>query len=261
MLATSQATASPPSTSKVQPAIPHTPHQAVKQPALPPTTAHTHVVQQQVVQQQQTIPDYMPTPRQLTDLHKLYTDEMKYSGGIYDVLEVKLLIFRDSCHKVGIPQAYFAGAFSTMLKDQALTFYYNHLCQVNVPLDFHTMVQRVKQHFETEEARQTHLAEWRNTTLLRIIHENPDKPKIECLELLLVKLTRIQRTLTTIHQSDEALRDQVLSACRGVRECELCLFSPAPTYEGVCSQLRSAIGIAAQRQQQPQFTAGPPEQY
>lgn len=199
-------------------------------------------------------PAEMPSPRQLTDLTKLYSDEMKYSGEMYDVLEAKLLIFRDNCHKAGIPHAQFAGAFSIMLKGKALRYYFDRLCEANRDLDFHTLVARVKNHFETEESRQAYLAAWRNTTLPRVIHENPEKSHLECLDILLDRLTTIQRALSIIHQSDEALRDQLLNACRGVKECELCLFSPAPTYEGVCNQLRSAIGTATRSTNQQFWT-------
>ncbi|KAK2769626.1 glycosyl transferase [Colletotrichum kahawae] len=90
---------------------------------------------------------------------------MKYGGEMYDVLESKLFIFRDSCYKVRISQSQFAGAFSIMLKDEASDFYFNYISD-NATLDFHDLVSCVKQHFETEEARQTYLSEWRNTTLL-----------------------------------------------------------------------------------------------
>ncbi|KZL69413.1 hypothetical protein CT0861_03178 [Colletotrichum tofieldiae] len=196
-----------------------------------------------------SVRDHMPSPKLIRYLIMLHTDEMKYGGRLYDVLESKLVAFRDNCWKLGIPPHQFAGVFSLMLKDRALAFYYDRLCEVDVnsPRDFDSMVSRVKQRFETEERRQIYFTEWNNTTLRRVILDNPDKPKMECLEFLLDKLATIQRALPSLPQSDEALRDSVISACRGVKECELCLFSPAPTYEGVCSQLRLAIRLSNPR--------------
>ncbi|KAF5503979.1 hypothetical protein CGCF413_v004518 [Colletotrichum fructicola] len=246
------------------PSSANTPGFAQVNPPLSPTPTQapqtTSAVTPEKPQIANTIPEYMPLPRQLTDLGKLYTDDMKYGGEMYDVLESKLFIFRDSCHKVGISHSQFAGAFSIMLKDEASDFYFDYISN-NPTLDFHDMVSRVKQHFETEETRQTYLSEWRNTTLLRVLRDNPDKTKLQALDILLTKLKKIQRALSTIHQSDEALRDQVLSACRGVKECDLCLYSPAPTYQGVRNQLRSALGTAAQHsQEQQQFPAAPANQ-
>lgn len=210
---------------------------------IPPTAAHHH-----------TVPDYMPPSRQFTDLSKAYTNEMKYGGGKYDVLETKLLIFRDTCQKVGIPQAQFAGVFSTMLMDRALTFYFNNLYSTN--LDFHTMVSRLQQQFETETRHQRNLTEWQIITLPKIIQDNPSKAKDECLEILLVKLSTLQQALIKDYHTDKILRDQVVNACIDVKECDHCLNNPGQTYEAVCEQLRAAISSATRRSQQQQYTAG-----
>ena len=39
------------------------------------------------------------------------------------------------------------------------------------------------------------------------------------------------------YQTEYSLRDQVISACRGVEECSLALYNPAATVKGVCAQL------------------------
>jgi hypothetical protein len=64
----------------------------------------------------------------------MYTyDEMRYSGKMFDILESKLLIFRDCAMRVGIPQPHFAAALPIMLTGPALQFYYDHLCEVGIP--------------------------------------------------------------------------------------------------------------------------------
>ncbi|KAJ0163968.1 hypothetical protein CTA2_2026 [Colletotrichum tanaceti] len=193
-----------------------------------------------------------PTPEQIINLMQLYTEKMKYGGGMYDVLDLKLNIFRDICDKVGIPSSNFAGAFSMMLKGRALDFYYYRLCEVDVdsPRDFLAMVRRVREYFETQDRLFQYDAEWNNISLRSIILENPRKTTAECFELLLDKLYILNGALNTERpQTHGILRYKVLIACKGVEECKLCLFKPAPTFEGVCSQLRSSIGIISSETQ------------
>jgi hypothetical protein len=78
--------------------------------------------------------------------------------------------------------------------------------------------------------------------------ENAGKTKLACLEILLDKIRKIHRAVPTVEKSEEALRVQLLNACRGVQECIPCLYCPAPTYDGVVNQLRSAIRISAEAQ-------------
>lgn len=149
-------------------------------------------------------------------------------------------MFFDYYRKIGLEERQFHLAFSTMLKDKASDFYYNKIAGRSY--DFRTMVNLIRSHFETEENRQKYLLEWRETTLIRTISINPDKSKLECLELMLDKLRTAQRGLTIQYQNENSLRDQVLNVCRGIEECNLALFKPAPTFKGLCADLRAAIG-------------------
>jgi hypothetical protein len=159
-------------------------------------------------------PQNQQTTKQLADLAKLYTsDDMKYGGDTYEVIESKLLIFYDCCHRLGILQGQYNNAFPTMLKGRALTFYYDRLCGIPEPRNFQDMIGRIKVHFENEERSQMYLSDWWNTTLIKIVTENPGKPKTECLELLFDKLTSIQQALPSIGSSEESLRIQILNAC------------------------------------------------
>ena len=88
----------------------------------------------------------------LTDLIKVYTnDNMKYGGELYDILDVKLQAFYDSCIKVGLPENQYCNAFSIMLKDRARAFYYDKI--TGRTYNFITTVAIMKTHFETEENR------------------------------------------------------------------------------------------------------------
>src|SRR5437773_9121982 len=103
------------------------------------------------------------------------------------------------------------------------------------------MISQIKVHFENKECNQMYLLDWRNITLIKIITENPSKPKTECLELLFNKLMSIQQALLSIRSLEESLHIQILNICRGIRECTLCLYNPALTLKGIHSQLQSTI--------------------
>src|ERR1019366_1489490 len=124
--------------------------------------------------------------------------------------------------------------------------------------NFDTMVKLVRTHFENNETRQLYLSEWRETTFQRVINDNPTKSRSECLQLLFDGLQKIQRGLPD--QSENALRDQIISACRGIPECNLALFQPGNTFEAVCSQLRSAVGTAIRTQEARQMQQFPTAQ-
>ena len=140
-------------------------------------------------------------PKLLTELMKVYRDDKRYGGEEY----VKLQIFFDYCGKIGIDEGHFHNAFSTMLKDKASLFYYDKIS--GRKYDFRTMVELVRSHFEAEEHRQKYLSEWRETTLRSTIAGNPDKSKLECLEIMLDKLRTTQRGLTIQYQNENSLRD------------------------------------------------------
>jgi hypothetical protein len=124
----------------------------------------------------------------LTDLLKLYyNDDKKYGGEEYDVLDSKLQIFYDYCNKIGLDQ--YHHAYSIMLKGRASEFYYDKI--FGRSYDFSTMCTMTRAHFETEEARQKYLSEWREATLLRTIAKNPAKSRLECLQLTIDKLQKV----------------------------------------------------------------------
>jgi hypothetical protein len=174
---------------------------------------------------------------------KIYNnDDKKYGGEEYDILDVKLQVFYDCCSKIGLSDTQYYSAFSIMLKGRASNFYYDKLSGRSY--DFQTMINLTRAHFETEENHQKYLSEWRETTLLRMISENPDKSRLECFQLTVDKLQKVQRGLTKEYQYEHNLRDQVINACRGVEECNLALYKPSPTFEEICAELRSAIGTA-----------------
>jgi hypothetical protein len=225
-----------------------TPH-----PSLRPET----VIQTPIVRRQTTTPYDQPyqisQSKLLADLMKIYNnDDKKYGGEEYDILDIKLQVFYDCCTKVGLPDNQFHLAFSIMLKGRASSFYYDKISGRSY--DYPTMVEMTKTHFETEERRQKYLTEWRSTTLYRTITRHPEKSQPECLEILFDTLRTTQRGLSIEYQNEYNLRDQVINACSGVPECRSALFRPASTFEGVCAELRSAIGQVVREKELKELT-------
>ncbi|EKD20762.1 hypothetical protein MBM_01444 [Drepanopeziza brunnea f. sp. 'multigermtubi' MB_m1] len=152
----------------------------------------------------------------LSDLLKIYVDkDKKFGGSDYDVLEDKLLIFYNHCKMVGLPQepSAYAEALSIMLKDQANTYFYTSL--YNRSLGFGEMVNLLKMKFEIEESTQKYLSEWRETTFERTAAQHPEKTKLEALDVMINKLTLLQRNLPLTYHDNKSIRDALLSAFTG----------------------------------------------
>jgi hypothetical protein len=83
---------------------------------------------------------------------KIYNnDKKKFTGEMYDILNIKLWVFYNCCVKVGLPDIQYHNAFSIMLKGRAVTFYYNNL--FGKSYDFKDIIIKTKIHFEIEENR------------------------------------------------------------------------------------------------------------
>jgi hypothetical protein len=80
--------------------------------------------------------------------------------------------------------------------------------------------------------------------LLALFNEDPAKMIAECLQILFDKLQVLQQVLTTEYKGDRDIRDQLINACLGVEECSFSLYKPALTLQGMCADLRSAMGTA-----------------
>ena len=203
--------------------------QPVEQPITQPTAAHR-------------LPNQVPGQqygRELSTLVKLYTDKQKY-GGSADSFDFKLTIFYDLCTKAGIPQTMYPDAFSTMLKDDALDYYYDTVN--NKGLSFEDMRKSIQTHFETHEHKQALMTKWNSASLKETIFEHGDGKSLEeCLDTLIKQLRDIQRGLPPEYRTEGSLRDRLINACNNVEACVYACLKPSPTLEGLCSDLRSSI--------------------
>ncbi|OKO92389.1 hypothetical protein PENSUB_12791, partial [Penicillium subrubescens] len=196
----------------------------------------------------------IPLPRIIEAVTRQYSNtDDKYSGGLYNDFNTKLVKFYDVCEKIGLQEHQFHVAFSLMLKGRAEKFYFTRI--KGKARDFPTMIDMMRAHFDTEENRQRYITEWRETTFPSIIAQNPEKSRPECLEILFETLEKIQPGLPPEHRSETTLREQTINACRGVEECKFSLYRPASTLEGVQAELRSAVANAAFSPRSGQFQA------
>ncbi|KAI0997263.1 hypothetical protein K3495_g10924 [Podosphaera aphanis] len=172
------------------------------------------------------VPAKIIVAKVLMDLGKLYGDpKNKFGGGFYDVLDSKLRIFYDMCDKVGVPLDMYSVAYSSMLKDKAQDFYYQHLARQN--FSFEVMVKKTRSYFHTPENYQAYLMKWRSTMLKGMIEANPEKNMSECLELVIVKLQKVHQGLVHNYNNNHSLPGQLISACQAVEACSIVLVRPA----------------------------------
>jgi hypothetical protein len=70
---------------------------------------------------------------------------------MYDILNTKLRVFYNYCVKVGLLNIQYYNAFSVMLKERVVIFYYNNL--FGKGYGFENIIIKIKIHFEIEENR------------------------------------------------------------------------------------------------------------
>src|SRR5438045_7918783 len=107
------------------------------------------------------------------------------------------------------------------------------------------------------------LSKWNTITLQGTMRKNEDKDMAECFEILVKDLQKVQRGLAEGYRMEGNLRDQLINACREVQECSFACFKPAPTFEGLCAELRASIATAAlvAKSQKSSFNNKPDDQF
>ena len=86
----------------------------------------------------------------LANLIKIYvSNDKKYRGKEYDILDVKLQVFYNCYTKVGLAESQFYLAYLIILKGKASTFYYNKIS--GRLYDFTRIIEMTKTYFKTKE--------------------------------------------------------------------------------------------------------------
>ena len=168
----------------------------------------------------------------------MYDDNLRFNGGD-DCFDLTLEIFYDLWRKCGLHYEAYGDAFSTMLGSRARDYYYDNVCGRGYK--FEMVLVHMRNHFETDERRRAMLTRWNNLSLPDIIKQNNSTPIIECFEKLLDELQKVQRCVPSEYRTDNSMKDRLISACQKVQACAYACFKPAPTYEALCSDLRSSI--------------------
>jgi hypothetical protein len=85
--------------------------------------------------------------REITNLTRLYTDEVKYSGE-QDNFDFKFEIFQNYCLRAGVPKQAYTIAIPTMLRGLALKYYFTHLKDLTL---LENICAGLKSYFEGDE--------------------------------------------------------------------------------------------------------------
>lgn len=129
-----------------------------------------------------------------------------------------------------------------MLKGHELQFYLDSLKSKS--LSFDDLCRSLRQRFEPEERTRALIREWDTVSLPIIIHQNPDKSKTDCLNILVSHLTDIQTALPAIYRPEIILKIKLLNSAKDISECKLAYQKPAQTIHSVISDIQSALATS-----------------
>jgi hypothetical protein len=102
--------------------------------------------------------------REIANLTKFYTDEVKYSGE-QDNFDFKFKIFQNYCLRAGVPKQAYIIAIPTMLHGLALKYYFTHLKDLTL---LENVRAGLKSYFEGDEYKRDILSRWNAITLKQV---------------------------------------------------------------------------------------------
>jgi hypothetical protein len=211
-------------------------------PDLGISTSPTFTPRDQSSQSLQNPNNHELIAKKITELNKLYTDDEKYSGKLYDFFQSKIMLFKDKCQRINMPEEGLAKAFPTMLKGDAMAYYLDNLATNTPP--FATMATMIQQRFETDNTTQLYWDELRRTTLRAIMAKEPNKSMSDALEDLLQKIKQTYRGIRGPLLDDREMQNTLLSAVTGIPECDKAIYDGASTFEDLASKIRKSIRIS-----------------
>lgn len=180
----------------------------------------------------------------LPNLFKAYhgnTD--RYSGSTTDNFDRKLAIFHERCEQSGIFGEERRKAFSIMLCSAASQFYFDQLQGKGLSLA--GMAEKICSRFQTAERTRALLREWESLSLPSIMTQNQGKSATFCLETLINRLSEIQVCLPMEYRNDTIFKNKLLNAVKDVESCRLAYQKPAPSLQGIISDLHASIATAS----------------
>lgn len=153
--------------------------------------------------------------RTQTGFTKIFNNDDRYTGNLYDLSDDKVLLFLNICQAAGIKQSQFHTVFPRILTSRVRNFQLYHISNSD---DFGQQYLKIKRHFEHDIHRGKYYTDWTTIRFKKSRAENREKSLHNILELLIDKLQLCQRALGPQYMGDEQLRTAIINACRGVPE-------------------------------------------
>jgi hypothetical protein len=179
--------------------------------------------------------------KELANLAKLYTNEAKYNDENHS-FSFKLTIFHDMCDRADVSQSAKLKAFSTMLKDLTLDYYYSNM-SIDILIIFDEVCFSMRNYFEDAEYRRDILFKWNNLILKSMMTSNEDKSIEKCLQLLIKNLRHLQHDLNSKLRSEKFIHNKLINACQDVFACQYVCFKLNDSLVDLINDLRSSIII------------------
>lgn len=187
--------------------------------------------------------------REITNLTRLYTDEVKYSGE-QDNFDFKFEIFQNYCLRAGVPKQVYTIAIPTMLRGLALKYYFTHLKDLTL---LENVCAGLKSYFEGDEYKRDILSKWNVITLKQVATQRGlDTGQV--FQKLIDEMWQLQRGLAKDLQNDTTFYNKLLTACQDVLACKPACFRPATTLAGLISDIKSSIATYGKQDTELFFT-------
>ena len=177
--------------------------------------------------------------QEITDFTIMITDNMKYSGiGIIESLDYTLLIYDSVFDRLNPPREVYSRAFPTILTGLALDYYYNNGLQRFPVLE---ACEILKKFFEGPTFNRRNMDMWNAITLQSVIAENPGKPTRESLQIMIIRLQKLQFGLLPVCRTPYFLHTKIVSACTGIPSCRYAIVDPPEGFHDLINKLYSSI--------------------
>jgi hypothetical protein len=183
--------------------------------------------------------------KQVSEIIKVYADDDKYDGR-NGSLDFKLIIFRDICRRVELPQEALMLAFPAMLKGLPRRQYYSKQLSNRT---FNEACTHLRNYFEGPSFQRRNHAIWNSTTLATITAANPAKSTYENVQLLIDKLQELQYGLHPKLRDDFFLYDKLVAACEGSLACKDAITDPPDSLGNLINKLQSSIHTYEKQQE------------
>ena len=183
--------------------------------------------------------------KQVSEIMKVYADDDKYDGR-NGSLDYKLIIFRDICRRVELPQEALMQAFPAMLKGLPRSQFYSKQLSNRT---FDEACTYLRNYFEGPSFQRRNYSIWNSTTLATITTANLTKSTYENVQLLIDKLQELQYGLHPKLRDDFFLYDKLVAACEGSPACKDAITDPPDGLGNLINKLQSSIHMYEKQQE------------